>query len=181
MPPFMGMLLALGLIWIITSVLHSKHTQDESESVTTPAEALRRIDAPSILFFLGILLAVSALQSFGILKSLAELLTTHLKNDYVTGSALGLLSAVVDNVPLVAATQGMYDLSQYPSDHSFWALIALTTGTGGSILIIGSAAGVAVMGIEKIGFTWYFKKFSWIAFLGFAGGIAVYILQLSMF
>src|SRR5207302_4397181 len=117
--------------------------------------------------------AVSALQSFGILKSLSEFFSAALKNNYMRGAALGFVSAVVDNVPLVAAVQGMYDLSIYPTDHTFWALIALTTGTGGSIIIIGSAAGVAVMGIEKIKFGWYQKKISWIALLGFVAGIVV--------
>ncbi|MCX6291745.1 MAG: SLC13 family permease [Bacteroidetes bacterium] len=181
MPPFMGMLLVLGLIWIITSFLHEKKLPENNDPKITPAEALQRIDAPSILFFLGILLAISALQSFGILKSAAEFLSTSCKNDYVIGIALGMVSAVVDNVPLVAAVQGMFDASVYPADHSFWEFIALTTGTGGSIIIIGSAAGVAVMGIRKISFGWYFKKISWIALLGFLAGIFVYIIQQKSF
>ncbi|MCH5599159.1 hypothetical protein [Niabella ginsengisoli] len=133
------------------------------------------------MFFLGILLAVSALQSFGLLGSLATFLTNTFQNDYLIGSALGVLSAIVDNVPLVAASQGMYDMSVYPTDHSFWKFLALTTGTGGSAIIIGSAAGVAVMGIEHIRFGWYLKNISWIALVGFAAGIATYLLQQSLF
>ena len=180
-PPFMGMLLALGLIWILTSILHNKKLPEVGDRKITPAEALQRIDAPSIIFFLGILLAVSALQAVGILKSLSELLSGAAKNDYVLGSVLGLTSSVIDNVPLVAAIQGMYNLSVYPPDHTLWEFVAFTTGTGGSILIIGSAAGVAVMGIEKISFGWYLKKISGAALLGFAAGIIVYIIQQNVF
>ena len=143
-------------------------------------KALQKVDTPSILFFLGILLAVSALQSFGLLKGYGSLLNGTLKNDYLIGTALGLLSAIVDNVPLVAASQGMYDLSTYPTDHHFWEFLALTTGTGGSAIIIGSAAGVAVMGIEQINFMWYLKKISWLALIGFVAGIAVFLLQLQL-
>jgi len=155
--PFMGMMLALGLIWIITTIIHKDKNNNLPENFTV-AKALQKIDSSSILFFLGILLAVSALQSFRLLKQLAGVLTNTLKNDYLIGTALGLLSAIVDNVPLVAASQGMYDLSVYPTDHPFWEFLALTTSTGGSAIIIGSAAGVAVMGIEQINFMWYLKK-----------------------
>ena len=126
---------------------------------------------------MGILLAVSAIESAGILHKLAHSLSTTVQNDYLLGICLGLISAVMDNVPLVSATQGMYGLDIYPMDHSFWTFLALTTGTGGSIIIIGSAAGVAVMGMERIGFTWYLKKLSWLALLGFAGGIAVFLIE----
>jgi Na+/H+ antiporter NhaD/arsenite permease-like protein len=176
LPPFMGMLLALGLMWVITTLLYKGEKAEDAHELGV-ANALRRIDTPSILFFLGILLAVSALQSVGILKDLANFLDSSLKNDYLIGIALGLLSAVVDNVPLVAASQGMYDLSTYPTDHSFWTFLALTTGAGGSALIIGTAAGVAVMGIEKIDFIWYLKKIGWLALLGFFAGVMVYFLQ----
>ena len=176
LPPFMGMLLALGLMWVITTFLHKNKTIEYAERFTV-SKALQRVDTPSILFFLGILLAVSALQSYGILKSLAAILNNNLKNDYLIGTVLGLLSAIVDNVPLVAASQGMYDLSVYPTDHPFWEFLALTTGTGGSALIIGTAAGVAVMGIEQIDFIWYLKKIGWLALIGFAVGIFVFLLQ----
>ncbi len=176
LPPFMGMLLALGLMWVLTTFIHRDKTVDDKSKFTV-AGALQKIDSPSILFFLGILLAVDALQSIGMLKTMATTLNETFKNDYVIGTVLGLLSSVVDNVPLVAASQGMYDLSVYPTDHSFWQFLALTTGSGGSAIIIGSAAGVAVMGIEQINFMWYLKKISWIALIGFTVGIAVFLLQ----
>ncbi len=178
LPPFMGMLLALGLMWVITTIIHTgKETRlAQKYSVT---HALQKVDSPSILFFLGILLAVSALQSSGLLKEVANSLNGALKNDYLIGTALGLLSALVDNVPLVAASQGMYDLATYPTDHHFWEFLALTTGTGGSAIIIGSAAGVAVMGIEKINFIWYLKRITWLALIGFIAGIVVFLLQLQ--
>jgi len=176
LPPFMGMLLALGLMGVITTIVHKNKDQEIAERFTV-ARALQKIDTPSILFFLGILLAVTALQSFGMLKELAIFLNSTFKNNYLIGTALGLLSAIVDNVPLVAATQGMYDLNTYPTDHYFWEFLALTTGTGGSVVIIGSAAGVAVMGIEQIDFMWYLKKIGWLALIGFGAGIAVFILQ----
>lgn len=176
LPPFVGMILALGIIWIFTTTLHRKSNVENGKQISV-ATALQKIDSPSILFFLGILLAVAALQSFGILTSLAGFLSSHLKNDYLIGTTLGLLSALVDNVPLVAASQGMYDLQTYPTDHNFWEFLALTTGTGGSAIIIGSAAGVAVMGIENIDFIWYLKKISWLALLGFVAGILVFLLQ----
>ncbi|CAN5426263.1 sodium:proton antiporter NhaD [soil metagenome] len=176
MPPFMGMLLSLSILWFIVSVMHFKKPYEEKKRFTA-SHALKKIDTPSILFFLGILLAVSALQSFGLLKQLAAFLDHTLGNVYLIGAALGLISAIVDNVPLVAAAQGMYDLTTYPTDHHFWEFIALTTGTGGSAIIIGSAAGVAAMGIEKIDFIWYLKKISWIAIAGFLAGIAVFIGQ----
>jgi Na+/H+ antiporter NhaD/arsenite permease-like protein len=176
MPPFMGMLLALGIIWFVSSIIHlDKHPEDRYKY--SVSRALRRIDTSSILFFLGILLAVSSLQAFGILGQLAELTAKHIKNEYITGTILGLFSAVIDNVPLVAAAQGMFSLNTYPSDHVFWEFLALAGGTGGSAIIIGSAAGVAVMGIEKINFIWYLKNISWLALLGFFGGLAAYILQ----
>ncbi len=177
LPPFMGMLLALGIIWIITTTIHKSKTVETAEKFTV-GRALRRIDAPSILFFLGILLAVSALQSYGLLKEMAVLLDHAFSSYYMVGTALGLLSSIVDNVPLVAAAQGMYDLSTYPTDHPFWEFLALTTGTGGSAIIIGTAAGVAVMGIEQVSFMWYLKNIGWLALVGFAAGIAVFLLQL---
>lgn len=178
LPPFMGMLLALGLMWVITTVMHKSKEPELAEKFTV-ARALQKVDSPSILFFLGILLAVSALQSIGVLKELALVLNNTFQNDYLIGITLGLISAIVDNVPLVAASQGMYDLSAYPTDHPFWEFLALTTGTGGSAIIIGSAAGVAVMGIQNIDFVWYLKKISWLALIGFAAGVAVFLIQLK--
>ncbi|MDP3667980.1 MAG: sodium:proton antiporter NhaD [Sediminibacterium sp.] len=180
LPPFMGILLALGFMWVITTIIHKSKDHEKANRYSV-ANALQKVDTPSILFFLGILLAVSALQSFGILKNLATFLSSTLKNDYLIGIALGLLSAIVDNVPLVAASQGMFDLSTYPTDHPFWEFLALTTGTGGSAVIIGTAAGVAVMGIEQIDFMWYLKKIGWLALVGFVAGILVFLLQLQVF
>ncbi len=180
LPPFMGMLLALGCMWIITTVIHKKKEERLMQRYSV-AGALQKIDTPSILFFLGILLAVAALQSNGLLKEAATHLNAFFKNDYLIGTALGLLSALVDNVPLVAAAQGMYDLTTYPTDHPFWEFLALTTGTGGSAIIIGSAAGVAAMGIEAINFMWYLKKISWLALIGFFAAIAVFLLERALF
>lgn len=176
LPPFMGMLLALGLMWVITTIVHKNKPAEYVEKFAV-SKALQKIDAPSILFFLGILLAVAALQASGVLSKMAFVLSRSLQNDYLIGAALGMLSALVDNVPLVAASQGMYGLDTYPTDHTFWEFLALTTGTGGSAIIIGSAAGVAVMGIEQINFLWYLKKISWLAILGFLAGIGTYLLQ----
>jgi Na+/H+ antiporter NhaD/arsenite permease-like protein len=178
LPPFMGMLLALGLMWVITTIVHKRKDYEIAEKFTV-ARALQKVDTPSILFFLGILLAVAALQSFGLLKDLAAFLSNTFKNDYLIGIALGLLSAIVDNVPLVAASQGMFDLTTYPTDHPFWTFLALTTGTGGSAVIIGTAAGVAVMGIEQIDFMWYLKNIGWLALTGFVAGILVFFLQMQ--
>lgn len=176
LPPFMGMLLALGLMWVLTTIIH-KDKAAFYKGQFTVTRALQKIDTPSILFFLGILLAISALQAAGVLQTIAHTLSNTFKNTYIIGTVLGLLSSVVDNVPLVAASQGMYHLSAYPTDHPFWEFLALTTGSGGSAIIIGSAAGVAVMGIEKIDFMWYLKKISWLALIAFVVGISVFLLQ----
>ncbi len=175
LPPFMGILLGLGILWIIVEILHSEKDEQDRKSYTV-AYALRKIDTPSILFFLGILLAISALQSTGQLQYLAQWMNSTLKDETLIVMSIGLLSAIVDNVPLVAATMGMYDLQQYPPDHSFWEFLAYCTGTGGSALIIGSAAGVAVMGIEKINFMWYVKQISWLALIGYFAGAVTFIL-----
>jgi Na+/H+ antiporter NhaD/arsenite permease-like protein len=180
MPPFMGMLLALGTLWIVSSMLLLRK-KTETKVQYSVAGALKRIDSSSILFFLGILLAVSALQSFGILENLALYIVNSLKNIYLIGTLLGIFSAIIDNVPLVAAAQGMFSLETFPTDHIFWEFLALSTGTGGSAIIIGSAAGVAVMGIEKVNFFWYLKNISWLALVGFFAGIGMFILQQSIF
>lgn len=166
-PPYMGMLLGLSLIWIITEIIAKRRSEEERFTV---ADALTKIDTPSILFFLGILLSVGALQAAGILTDLSGYLSHKIPNEHTLLFITGIFSAVVDNVPLVAAFQGMYPLSTYTNDHAFWNLLCYATGTGGSILIIGSAAGVVAMGIEKISFGWYFKHISWLAFIGFAAG-----------
>lgn len=180
LPPFMGILLGLGFLWILTEMLHIQKG-DEHKHHLSVVQALRKIDTPSILFFLGILLSITALESIGILNQVAKLMSENLKNDNIIVISIGLLSAIVDNVPLVAATQGMYTLTQYPTDHYFWEFLAYCAGTGGSILIIGSAAGVAAMGIERISFIWYLKHISLLALIGFFSGVAVYILGNMLF
>jgi Na+/H+ antiporter NhaD/arsenite permease-like protein len=178
LPPYMGMLFCLGVMWVITEVIHNKKHESE-KGLLSVNHALRKIDTPSILFFFGILLSVSSLQYVGVLPKMAQQLNEVMGNLNGVAISIGLLSAVFDNVPLVAALQNMYSLQTYPTDHYFWELIAYTAGTGGSILIIGSAAGVAVMGMEKIDFFWYLKNVSWIALIGFLSGAAVFILQNS--
>lgn len=171
LPPFMGMLLAVGILWLITEILHHKHPS-ESQAKNSIFSALEKIDMPSILFFMGILLAVGSLQASGWLADLAIQLSKAGNNTMVV-AAIGLLSSIFDNVPLVAAVQGMYSLDQYPTDHFFWNFLAFCAGTGGSILIIGSAAGVAAMGIEKISFFWYLKNISLAALAGYLSGAIV--------
>ncbi|TVU10737.1 hypothetical protein EJB05_44283 [Eragrostis curvula] len=163
LPPFMGMLLGLGILWILTDAIH--YGDSERQTLKVP-QALSRIDTQGVLFFLGILLSVGSLESAGILRQLATFLDANIPNADLIASAIGVASAVVDNVPLVAATMGMYDLNAYPQDSDFWQLIAYCAGTGGSMLIIGSAAGVAFMGMEKV--TGY-------AFAGYAAGIVSYL------
>lgn len=175
LPPFMGMLLGLGIIWAITEMMHSG--KDEAEKgVLSVNHAIRKIDTPSILFFLGILLAVATLQSTGMLTTLANWLQVTIGNQTAIGLIIGFLSALVDNVPLVAAAQGMYSLEIYPTDHFLWEFMAYCTGTGGSALIIGSAAGVAAMGIEKIEFFWYLKRITPAAIAGYLAGAFAYLI-----
>ncbi|MCI5052003.1 MAG: sodium:proton antiporter NhaD [Simkaniaceae bacterium] len=173
MPPFMGVLIGLSVLWLVTDVLHYKY--EHRQHLRIPV-VLTRIDTSAILFFLGILLAIDALTAANILEQVARWLDAHVRNDVEIATAIGLLSAIVDNVPLVAATMGMYDIAQYPIDSQLWLITAFTAGTGGSILIIGSSAGVAIMGIEKIDFIAYMKKAALPALVGYFGGIAVYLL-----
>lgn len=180
LPPYMGILLGLGLLWAITELIHSG--KDEAEKgLLSVNHALRKIDTPSVLFFLGILLSVAALQTTGILGDLAARMDEKIGNIKAIAFSIGILSSIVDNVPLVAAAQGMYSLEQFPADHPFWLMLTYCAGTGGSALIIGSAAGVAAMGMEKIDFFWYLKKISWLALLGYIAGFAVFLLQKSIF
>jgi Na+/H+ antiporter NhaD/arsenite permease-like protein len=180
LPPYMGILIGLGILWIITEIMHGSKDSEDKHFLSV-AYALRKIDTPSILFFLGILMSIAALQVTGILTDLAGWMDGRLANINVTVMSLGLLSSIIDNVPLVAASQGMYDLNQYPTDHYFWEFLAYCTGTGGSVLIIGSAAGVAAMGMEKISFFWYLKRFSLLALSGYFAGAGVYLIQESLF
>jgi len=174
LPPFVGMLFSVGVLWVITELMHGKCDAEKKKHLTL-VNALQNIDIPTILFFLGILMAVAALQSAGVLVYLAEWLAKSIGDMRVVVLSTGLLSSVVDNVPLVSAVQGMYSLNQYPMDHFMWEFLAYCAGTGGSILIIGSAAGVAAMGMEKITFFWYVKKISLLALLGYLAGAMVYI------
>jgi Na+/H+ antiporter NhaD/arsenite permease-like protein len=175
LPPYMGILLGLGVMWVITEILHASKKEDYRRF--TVVHALRQIDTSTILFFLGILVAISALQSTGILLKMAHAMTVAIGNQSIILMSIGLLSSVIDNVPLVAAVQGMYDMSVYPADAYFWEFLAYCAGTGGSALIIGSAAGVAAMGIEKINFFWYLRNISLLALAGFFSGALFYILQ----
>jgi len=175
LPPFMGMLVGLSVLWILTELLNKHRSHEDKITVT---HALRKIDIPSILFFLGILVAVAALESTGLLSGLATSLSDSVGNLKTIAMSLGILSSIIDNVPLVAATMGMYDLNTFPTDHYFWELIAYCAGTGGSILIIGSAAGVAAMGIENIDFFWYLRRISPAALMGYFAGAFLYILLL---
>ena len=176
LPPYMGMFLSLGIIWTLTELIHNKKHVNE-KGILSVSHALRKIDTPSILFFFGILLSIASLEVVGVLPQMASTLNSSIGNLNLVAICIGLLSAVFDNVPLVAALQSMYSLNDYPQDHYFWELLAFTAGTGGSCLIIGSAAGVAVMGIEKIDFFWYLKKISWIALIGFMAGVATFLIQ----
>ncbi|MDP4602621.1 MAG: sodium:proton antiporter NhaD [Schleiferiaceae bacterium] len=186
LPPFMGMMFSLGVLWLITDLIHRKKAHEHRQHLGV-IHTLRKIDTPSVLFFLGILLAVAALQAGGQLTDLAKLLdaqigTSSQNGVYLVGGIIGVLSAIIDNVPLVAAAMGMYPIeldavSYFAVDGLFWEYLAYTAGTGGSILIIGSAAGVAVMGLEKIPFGWYLKRISGLALIGYLGGIGAYLLQ----
>ena len=175
LPPFMGVMFGLAILWLVTELIHKNKNIEEKDTLSV-ARALQKIDVPSILFFLGILLAVAALQSVGHLHNLSNFMNEKIGNESIIVLIIGLFSAVIDNVPLVAATMGMYDLSVYPPDSFIWEFLAFCSGTGGSVLIIGSAASVAVMGLEKIAFGWYVKKISWLALLGYFAGSMVYLL-----
>ncbi len=179
LPPFIGVLLGLSLLWFYTELMYHRKKNMPEESKATISKVLKRVDMTTILFFLGILMAVAALQCVGILSMLATTLD-HVfnKNVYIINVIIGLLSSVVDNVPLVAGTMGMYDIAAvgpYAMDGAFWLFLAYCAGVGGSILIIGSAAGVVVMGLEKITFGWYLKHISWLALLGYLCGAAIFI------
>jgi len=193
LPPYMGMLMGLGLMWVITELMH-KDKPSEIKGQLKIYAILQRVDVPTVFFFLGILSAVAALQSAGHLNLLANFLDSNMHNVYAINSSIGVLSAVVDNVPLTSAAMGMYDIQtpamlaavapdshaymeHFVQDGTFWELLAYCAGTGGSILIIGSAAGVAAMGLEKIDFIWYMKHISLLAALGYFAGIGVYYLQ----
>lgn len=175
LPPFMGILFALGVVWLLSELIH-RNKDDEDKQHLTLAAALQRIDMASLVFFIGILLAVAVLEHTHILAALAQWLDKSIGNQAIIVTLFGLTSAIVDNVPLVAASMGMYSLQQFPADSFIWEYLAYAAGTGGSMLIIGSAAGVAAMGLEKIEFFWYLRKISLLALLGYLAGAAAYVL-----
>ncbi|RXH39227.1 sodium:proton antiporter NhaD [Bradyrhizobium zhanjiangense] len=177
--PFMGILFGLGILWLVGEIVH-RHKDEDARRPLTLVHALTRIDMSSIVFFVGILLAVACLEHARVLELLAKWLDTTVGRLDIIVILLGLLSAIIDNVPLVAATMGMYNLVQYPPDSFIWEFIAYCAGTGGSILIIGSAAGVAAMGLEKIEFFWYARRIAGPALVGYLAGALVYIAQHSL-
>jgi Na+/H+ antiporter NhaD/arsenite permease-like protein len=184
LPPYVGMLLSLGVLWLVTEVIH-RSKNHEQKSQLSVIGVMKKVDVPTIFFFLGILLAVAALQTAGQLDIVANYLSDTFNGQstegiYIINMIIGLLSSIVDNVPLVAGAMGMYPIAEtgfYATDGMFWEFLAYCAGTGGSVLIIGSAAGVAVMGILKIDFIWYVKNISLLALIGYLSGAATYILM----
>jgi Na+/H+ antiporter NhaD/arsenite permease-like protein len=179
LPPFMGILFGLGILWVVGDLLH-RNMDEHTRRPLTLVHAMSRIDMASLVFFIGILLSVATLEHTHILTTLAQWLDQTVGHQAVIVMLIGVASAIVDNVPLVAAAMGMYSLTQYPPDHFFWEFLAYCAGTGGSILIIGSAAGVAAMGLEKIHFFWYVKKISALALAGYLAGAGVYLAQYQL-
>ncbi len=176
LPPFMGILGGLGVLWLVGEVIH-RHKSDEEKHPLTMVHALTRIDMASIVFFIGILLAVATLEDAHILETLAVWLDKAIGQQSIIVAVIGAVSSIIDNVPLVAASMGMYDIHQFGTDSFLWTFLAFCAGTGGSLLIIGSAAGVAAMGLEKINFFWYMKKISGLAIIGYVAGILVFLAQ----
>lgn len=183
LPPFMGILLVLGVLWTVTEIFHHNTSEDDTMAKRV-SDLLSRIDLSTIMFFLGILMAVAVLQEIGVLTALGTGLNeVFVGNYYVINGIIGVLSSIVDNVPLVAGCMGMYPVAETGAmaiDGLFWQLLAYCAGVGGSMLIIGSAAGVVVMGLEKITFGWYLKRITWIAFVGYLAGIVTYWLQQAL-
>ncbi len=183
LPPFMGILLVLGVLWTVTEIFHHNTSEDDTMAKRV-SDLLSRIDLSTIMFFLGILMAVAVLQEIGVLTALGSGLNdVFAGNYYVINGIIGVLSSIVDNVPLVAGCMGMYPVAETGAmavDGIFWQLLAYCAGVGGSMLIIGSAAGVVVMGLEKITFGWYMKRITWIAFVGYLAGIVTYWLQQAL-
>lgn len=180
LPPFVGVLFGLGVLWVYTEVMYHRKRNVEEHHKHRITKVLSHIDLSTILFFLGILLAVAALQCAGILNMLTHFLDTHVGNIYVIDIIIGAVSSVVDNVPLVAGAAGMYDVAAtgvFAQDGVFWLFLAYCAGVGGSMLIIGSAAGVMAMGLEKINFVWYLKHISWLALIGYLSGALVFVVQ----
>lgn len=174
LPPFMGVLIGLAFLWLVTDFIH--HPYEERYHLRIPA-ILTKIDTSGILFFLGILLCINALEVVGSLVKMAYFLENNVHNQALIATVIGIISSIIDNVPLVAATMGMYSLTEFPIDHSFWHMIAYAAGTGGSMLVIGSSSGVALMGLEKVDFISYLKKMTLPALFGYLAGMGVYLLQ----
>jgi len=191
LPPYLGIMISLGVLWVVTEIVYNHKTIVKEERKLRVSRVIHNIDLPTILFFLGILMAVAGLQSVGILSEVAQWLDTNVHEVFTITGVVGVLSSIVDNVPLVAACMGMYPvadaavtdpyLSLFVHDGLFWELLTYCAGVGGSILIIGSAAGVVAMGLDKINFVWYLKKISWMAFVGYLAGIGVIYLQSLLF
>lgn len=183
LPPFVGILLVLGVLWTVSEIFyrHLGHAEEKGAMQKRVTNMLSRIDMSTILFFLGILMAVACLETIGVLVQLGQGLNTVFEgNHFLVTGIIGVLSSIVDNVPLVAGCMGMYPMAavgDFAQDGIFWQLLAYCAGVGGSMLIIGSAAGVVVMGLEKITFGWYMKHISWIAFVGYLAGIVCYFVQ----
>nr|NGX27664.1 Na(+)/H(+) antiporter NhaD [Chlamydiota bacterium] len=178
LPPFMGMLIGVAVLWLVTDILHHKYEHRQHLRVPT---VLTKIDMSGVLFFLGILLSINALEAAGILSDLAGWLERELHSQALIATLIGCISAIIDNVPLVAGTMGMYSISEFPMDSSLWHMIAYAAGTGGSMLLIGSSAGVALMGLEKIDFFDYMRKMTIPVFIGYLAGMGVYLLQQAVF
>lgn len=196
LPPYMGMMISLGVMWVLTEIIYDKKRGIEESIKNRVSKVLKHIDMPTILFFLGILMSVAALQSTGVLTDVARFLDRNIHEVFTITGIIGVLSSVIDNVPLVAACMGMYPvadaaavassidpsyLQSFVQDGLFWHLLAYCAGVGGSILIIGSAAGVVAMGLEKITFSWYFKRIALLAVAGYFGGMAVIFLEHLLF
>ncbi len=185
LPPFVGILLVLGVLWTVTELFYRNVREDNGGMQKRITNIISRIDRGTILFFLGILMAVACLQEIGVLAALGEGLNAAFDgNHYLVTGLIGVLSSIIDNVPLVAGCMGMYPMAavgDMAQDGIFWQLLAYCAGVGGSMLIIGSAAGVVVMGLEKITFGWYMKRISWIAFIGYVAGILAYWVEKTVF
>jgi Na+/H+ antiporter NhaD/arsenite permease-like protein len=192
LPPYMGMMVSLGVMWVLTEIIYDRKRGIEESIKCRVSKVLKHIDMPTILFFLGILMSVAALQSAGVLTDVANWLDKQVHEVFTIAGVIGLLSSVIDNVPLVAACMGMYPImdaaavaasadpaymQSFVADGLFWHLLTYCAGVGGSLLIIGSAAGVVAMGLEKINFGWYFKKITLLAFAGYLAGILIIFLE----
>ena len=192
LPPYMGMMVSLGVMWVLTEIIYDRKRGIEESIKCRVTKVLKHIDMPTILFFLGILMSVAALQTAGVLTDVANWLDKQVHEVFTIAGVIGILSSVIDNVPLVAACMGMYPvmdtaavaastdpayMQSFVQDGLFWHLLTYCAGVGGSLLIIGSAAGVVAMGLEKINFGWYFKKITWLAFAGYASGILVILAE----